>query len=183
MQSSTQRSLPTPPLFLSWPARRRFLQISALHIESVLLEHPSVAEVAVLGLPDETYGEARRGRRWVRQGSLCRRLRGRCGRLFWLGPRATAAAAHPCPLPPTNPPRAQRIAAVVALQPPAADLALPELRGWAAERLPRYQLPQVLRVVPAIPRNAMGKVNKKELRAALFPTAGGGTTGAAAGAA
>lgn len=34
-------------------------QISALHIESALLEHPAIAEVAVVGLPDETYGEVR----------------------------------------------------------------------------------------------------------------------------
>ena len=32
-------------------------KISALMIENVILEHPGVAEVAVLGMPDETYGE------------------------------------------------------------------------------------------------------------------------------
>ena len=42
---------PPPP----WPPA--CLQISALHIESALLEHPAIGEVAVLGLPDEAYGE------------------------------------------------------------------------------------------------------------------------------
>ncbi|PSC68906.1 malonate-ligase [Micractinium conductrix] len=98
-------------------------KISALHIESVLLEHPALAEVAVLGLPDPVYGE--------------------------------------------------RIAAVAALKPSAreAGLTLGALRGWAAARLPPYQLPAALQLVPAIPRNAMGKVNKKSLRAELFPEA------------
>lgn len=52
------------------------------------------------------------------------------------------------------------------------------LRAWATDRLPRYQVPRQLAVVPAIPRNAMGKVNKKELRRQLFPD----TTAAAAAA-
>jgi malonyl-CoA/methylmalonyl-CoA synthetase len=32
-------------------------KISALRIESVLLEHPNVKSVAVMGMPDELYGE------------------------------------------------------------------------------------------------------------------------------
>ena len=32
-------------------------KISALMVESAILEHPGVAEVAVLGVPDEVYGE------------------------------------------------------------------------------------------------------------------------------
>jgi malonyl-CoA/methylmalonyl-CoA synthetase len=83
----------------------------------------------------------------------------------------------------------QRIAAVVALEKPgpagsgdggskgssssSSGLELAELRQWAADRLPPYQLPAELRVVPATPRNAMGKVNKKELRLQLF--GGGGS--------
>lgn len=32
-------------------------KISALDIESVILEHPDVREVCVLGIPDEKYGD------------------------------------------------------------------------------------------------------------------------------
>lgn len=45
------------PLPLCLPRPWHLDQISALHIESALLEHPLLAEVAVLGLPDEVYGE------------------------------------------------------------------------------------------------------------------------------
>jgi malonyl-CoA/methylmalonyl-CoA synthetase len=33
-------------------------KLSALEIEAALLEHPDIAEVAVLGMPDDTWGEA-----------------------------------------------------------------------------------------------------------------------------
>jgi malonyl-CoA/methylmalonyl-CoA synthetase len=33
-------------------------KLSALEIEAALLEHPAVAECAVLGMPDDTWGEA-----------------------------------------------------------------------------------------------------------------------------
>ncbi len=49
------------------------------------------------------------------------------------------------------------------------SLTLHDLRAWARDRLPPYQLPRHLKLVEAIPRNAMGKVNKKELRQQLFP--------------
>ena len=35
----------------------RFARLSALEIEEVLRDHESVAEVAVVGVPDETWGE------------------------------------------------------------------------------------------------------------------------------
>ncbi len=34
-------------------------QVSALHVESALCEHADVAECAVVGLPDDVYGQAR----------------------------------------------------------------------------------------------------------------------------
>jgi len=48
-----------------------------------------------------------------------------------------------------------------------ADLTLAALQAWAKERLAPYKIPRALRAVPALPRNAMGKVTKHEV-AALF---------------
>ena len=42
-----------------------------------------------------------------------------------------------------------------------------ELQAFAKERLPPYQVPRSVKLVDAIPRNAMGKVNKKELAKTL----------------
>ncbi len=98
--------------------KRGGYKVSALHVESALLEHPACAEAAVLGLPDELHGE--------------------------------------------------RIVAMVALrggrqgqaQGPTTD---EELRRFCGERLPPYQVPDAFLRVDAVPRNAMGKVNKKAL--------------------
>ena len=86
---------------------------SALEIESVLLTHPDIKEVAVMGIDDEVYGEA--------------------------------------------------VAALAALE-DGASLSLEALRGWCKERVAPYKAPTKLRVIDEIPRNAMGKVNKKSLK-------------------
>jgi malonyl-CoA/methylmalonyl-CoA synthetase len=91
-------------------------KVSALEIEEALREHPAIAECAVVGVPDETWG--------------------------------------------------QRVAAVTVLR-PGEQLSLEALRAFAKERLAPYKVPVLLRVVPLLPRNAMGKVQKGEL-AALF---------------
>ena len=48
------------------------------------------------------------------------------------------------------------------------QVSLEELREWLAGKLPEYQLPSRMEVVENIPRNAMGKVNKKQLRKDFF---------------
>ena len=106
-------------------------KISALDVERHLLAHTSITAVAVLGLPDITWG--------------------------------------------------QRVAAVVVLAPKSGrqtddgrtdghtdQLSLPELRDWASDHMPSYQIPTVLKIVAVIPCNAMGKVNKKELLSQVF---------------
>ena len=56
----------------------------------------------------------------------------------------------------------QKIAAVVVLKDKNKSLTLQELRESAKEHLAYYKLPSYLKLVDEIPRNAMGKVNKKD---------------------
>jgi malonyl-CoA/methylmalonyl-CoA synthetase len=87
-------------------------KLSALEIEAALREHPAVADVAVIGAPDDTFGEL---------VTACAVLR------------------------------------------PGATLTLDELKAFARERLAAYKVPRALRLCQALPRNAMGKVQKKQL--------------------
>jgi malonyl-CoA/methylmalonyl-CoA synthetase len=93
-------------------------KLSALDIERVLLEHPSIVEVYVLGVDDDIYG--------------------------------------------------QRVAALARLQTTTSDgdetpLSLSELQEWCSSRISKHKIPTRLLVVDEVPKNAMGKVNKKEL--------------------
>lgn len=85
-------------------------KISALEIESVLLTHEKIKECAVVGKPDETWGE--------------------------------------------------KVTALCILN---EDLTLDELRKWGKERLAAYKVPQELEVVTELPRNQMGKIEKKKI--------------------
>lgn len=49
------------------------------------------------------------------------------------------------------------------------EVILSELREWAKEHMASYAIPTMLRCVDRLPKNAMGKVNKKELVATMFP--------------
>lgn len=88
-------------------------KVSALEVEDVLRTHPAVRDCAVVGVPDEEWGE--------------------------------------------------RVCAAVT---PAGD-AMPGpdvLRAWAKERLAPYKAPTVFVTVDALPRNALGKVMKPDVR-------------------
>uniref|UniRef100_UPI003F82EAF6 AMP-binding protein n=1 Tax=Actinosynnema sp. TaxID=1872144 RepID=UPI003F82EAF6 len=86
--------------------------IYCAEVENAVAEHPSVLEVAVVGRPDERWGQV---------------------------PVAFAAVA--------------------------GSLSLPELTGFLDGRLASFKMPKDLVVLPALPRNAGGKVVKGELRA------------------
>ena len=94
-------------------------KLSALEIERHLLSHDNITDIAVIGLPDMTWG--------------------------------------------------QRVAAIIVCPKPENQLTLPVLKEWALQRLPSYKIPTALKVVDSLPRNAMGKVNKKELALIFFP--------------
>ncbi|MQL81210.1 hypothetical protein Taro_013662 [Colocasia esculenta] len=100
-------------------------KLSALEIESRILEHPSVSECAVVGVPDKDYGEA-----------ICAIIV----------------------------PEAGEKEKTEELKPP---LSLEELRSWAKDKLAPYKIPTRLFSWNSLPRNAMGKVNKKELKKLL----------------
>jgi len=88
-------------------------KLSALEIETVLLDHPGIAECAVLGIDDAVWGES------------------------------VAAAVVPAA---------------------GRELAEDELRAWCKERMSPYKVPRIFAFVPALPRNAMGKVTKPEVK-------------------
>eukprot|EP00117_Sycon_ciliatum_P011515 scpid40212/ scgid2498/ Acyl-CoA synthetase family member 3, mitochondrial len=94
-------------------------KISALDVERCLLAHPSIADCAVIGLPDTTYGEV-----------------------------VTAIVVA------NTTPGAQDSLAIPSLE---------DLAEFLKKSLPPYQAPRRMHIAPELPRNAMGKVNKKEL--------------------
>jgi len=104
-------------------------KLSALEIEAVLLEHPAIAECAVMGLPDKDYGEI----------------------------ISAVVVAH------------EELMANAAAK-SQTILTLQELQKWARDRMAPYKIPHQLQVWESLPRNAMGKVNKKELKAILLNT-------------
>jgi len=62
----------------------------------------------------------------------------------------------------------QIVAAVVACHSDAEEVSLEGLQKHAADRLPPYQIPKILKLTDQIPRNAMGKINKKALIKTMF---------------
>ncbi len=84
-----------------------------IEVEQVIYGHPDVNEVAVIGIPDERWGERVIGIVAVREGS---------------------------------------------------DLTPDALMSWTRERIAHFKAPREIAFVDALPRNATGKVLKRELR-------------------
>lgn len=67
----------------------------------------------------------------------------------------------------------QRIAALIVLDKQGSTseslkLSKKELKSWADTVLPSYSVPTVIKIVDEVPRNAMGKVDKKSLIKTCF---------------
>lgn len=83
-------------------------------VESAIYGHPAVAEVAVIGVPDETWGEA----------------------------------VKACIVPR-----------------PETEVVAEDIIAWTRERLAGFKVPKTVDVIAAMPRNASGKILRRELRA------------------
>ncbi|KAJ3091383.1 Acyl-CoA synthetase member 3, mitochondrial [Quaeritorhiza haematococci] len=106
-------------------------KISALEIERELLEHPSVLDVAVVGIPD---GKALKDT--VQSSSTGTEAGNTWG---------------------------ERVGAMVVFRKGAPTPNLTDLRQFLRDRLAPHKIPSILLDVKELPRNAMGKVNKKDL--------------------
>jgi acyl-CoA synthetase (AMP-forming)/AMP-acid ligase II len=93
--------------------RRGGMNIAAAEVEAVALDHPAVAEAAVVGLPNPVLGED----------------------------------VH-----------------LIAVLAAGARVSGDELIGFCGERLAAYKVPRSVSFIDALPRNAMGKVARSELR-------------------
>ncbi|MCB4858240.1 acyl-CoA synthetase [Sphingobium sp. PNB] len=91
-------------------------KLSALEIEAVLLAHPAVAEVAVIGTEDATWGE---------------------------------------------------VVAAFIVPRPGHKADAEEIIGWSTGQLSAYKIPRLIHFVDSLPRNAMGKVTKPDLKTIL----------------
>jgi long-chain acyl-CoA synthetase len=60
--------------------------------------------------------------------------------------------------------RGEAAKAFIKLRPGAPDLTIEDLRDFLADKLGRHELPAALEIRPALPRTAVGKLSKKELR-------------------
>ncbi|MBL0000150.1 MAG: fatty acid--CoA ligase [Sphingomonadales bacterium] len=83
-------------------------------VESAIYGHPAIAEVAVIGIPDDKWGEAVKA---------------------------------------------------VCVPKPGAEIDEADVIAWARERIAGFKVPKSIDVIAALPRNASGKILRKDLRA------------------
>jgi len=93
-------------------------KVSALFVETVILQNKAIKDIAIIGLPDSTWGQ-------------------RIGALIVLNEQNQKNVEE--------------------------KKFKKELKSWAETVLPSYSIPSVIKIVDEVPRNALGKVDKKSL--------------------
>jgi long-chain acyl-CoA synthetase len=112
------------------------VNIYPAEIETVLLTHPKVADVAVFGIPDDDWGESVKA-------------------VIELRDLSSASAQAPAPALAVDP----------SLPPPQEQKELEtELRSFCKEHLAGYKCPRSFDFTPALPRDPNGKLYKRKLR-------------------
>lgn len=93
-------------------------KVSALFVETIMLQNKEIKDIAVVGLPDSTWGQ-------------------RIGAMIVINEQNSKNFDH--------------------------KKVRKELKSWAETVLPSYSVPTVIKIVDEVPRNALGKVDKKSL--------------------
>ena len=88
-------------------------KVSALEIEEVIRQHPTVTDCAVVGIPDQDWGE---------------------------------------------------LVAVAIVKELSGKIDPEEMIAWSRNYLASYKTPRTFKFVPQLPRNAMGKVQKDQVK-------------------
>jgi acyl-CoA synthetase (AMP-forming)/AMP-acid ligase II len=121
-------------------------KVSALEVERKMLSVESIQEVAVVGVPDEEWGQ--RVAAIIKQRAGVSAPKTPLFFIFHLGDMTLTSLTQSSPL-----------------------LELGTLRAQLKEEMAPYKIPTILRIVDGIERNAMGKVNKKDLLKKYWPEA------------
>ena len=132
-------------------------KVSALEVERAILEvNDVVAEVAVLGVEDSTWGQV--------IGAVVRLKDVPLSQLVAMNSRIAQQAAVKASLV-----RSEGSTALDDADVEVAEVALQVLSTHCYEALSKEKQPRLFRFVKEIPKNTMGKVNKKALASQAFP--------------
>lgn len=63
----------------------------------------------------------------------------------------------------------QRVAALIVTKKDGEEFDEKDFKNWCSEKMPSHMSPSILKLIEEIPRNAMGKINKKQLNIEFFP--------------
>ncbi|MPC22498.1 Acyl-CoA synthetase family member 3, mitochondrial [Portunus trituberculatus] len=143
-------------------------KISALDVEKHLLTHPNISDVAVVGVPDLTWGQKIVCSQNSNPGWASANPTFPPPRLTAYSIPRLAILSHATIILMLRKHKKLQVAAVIVWH-GEGELDPMALREWGKERMPHYKVPsEVVQVKDSLPRNNMGKVNKKQLLLDFF---------------